>query len=238
MGETILLPEDSIKKCVEFARLSVKRNAQNTQDFRSHLKRNETDLIADSAEGKLAELSFIEFALQRAGIEFIPDFRVYDNQLVTDYGNDFHELMLNEKMWPCPVKIDIKASRQYAQWLLIENPKFISDIFIIVRVLIPEDAESNLDWTEKKSVTTIIDGFAHRTDFIDETSKEFKHQFKQGERLFDPRPGKNNRHIGPKLKAPLNFGLPIRSIRNSNDQWSKLFKWIKGQLTLDSLPSI
>ncbi len=257
MGKVVNLPQSSIKRSVDFAHKIVGTNAQSKRDFQSKLERSEIDAIADTVKGKLAELGFAEFAKWSAGLIINPDFEIYSDTLQIDFGQDVDEVMIGGKNARCRSKIDVKATRSSSQWLLVEQGKFWSDAYVLVKVLVPSDAEKNLKWLGSKSITATIEGFAYHFDLIDQKTKSPWFKFKQGTQLFstkvlDNLPTKTFwdahtlrdwlrkmnkeekiRSIGPWLKAKWNYGLPIKWLRNSDDEWNSFFQWIE-KSTIDA----
>lgn len=138
------------------------------------------------------------------------------------------------------ITIDIKATRIYSQYLLVEKQRLTSDVYVMVRVDMPRDLES---WSVDKLRTycdqeTLIAGeicgYARREDFWDGSADRPYVAFARGQRLI--RADFYNRipdaewtpeclrarmterpqdvvRVGPELKAAMNYALPLRRLR-------------------------
>lgn len=249
--ETIFrLKPDEIKQAFEFARNIHYQKAQSQRDFGSSLQRQEQDFIADTAEGKLSELIFAKFAEKFVGIEISPDFDIYSDPMWIDYGQDADCIILNGQKVRNRNRFDIKATRRYSKWLLVESHKFWADAYILIKIDLPHDIEQNLKGFEANNIAGEVAGFVYHFDLIDPQSKKPWFLFLQGKNLFDPavlgrikisdrwtpdtlrtqlellyRAGKINL-IDVKLKSPKNYGFPIFWLRNSPEDWADFFNWM------------
>ncbi len=249
----ITLSPEQCEKAIQFGEEIIMKNAQSPKDFGSRHIRDYSDNVADIIEGKIAEIGFAQFYELKTNNRIILDFNVYPGSLTIDYGQDFDKLVINSKVYFVKNRIDIKATKIYSKWLLVESHKFWSDAYILVKVDIPNDSESNRNklysWIKNHGVRITISGFAYYFDLIDNITKKPFIEFSQNERLFKPDKLSNIAHwspdsikefisenphdfppIGPILKAPKNFGIPISKLRNSDKDWAIFFSWVHASL--------
>ena len=243
-------PED-LKHAFNFARTICAEDNQSGIDFGNlSFPRKMWDRIADCFEGKVAELAFQQFAKRTWGLDLYVDFEIYEGQHSHDFGDDVVLLHQNKRIKTAS-KVDIKATRPGSQWLLVEAHKFWSHVYLAVRVKLPTDIETNPKHMQallEKPVACDLIGFAERAAIADEsgaTPVPF-FPFRAGERLFANRfldrvrnehrsnrryinaclRNEGPRRIGPQLRAPLNYGLPL--IWLSQD-WDRLKREITGE---------
>lgn len=252
---TVWLEPADVRRALTFAWKICKGDNQVETDFgRSDLPRQLVDRVADTAEGKMAELAFARFIEQHGHFSIGLDFKIYLSKLAIDYGQDIDEVIGNGMRHPCRSRVDVKATRAYSKWLLVEQHKFWADAYIIVKVDLPHDIESSVNGLKQladSKVKAEIAGFAYHFDLIDPATKEPWFLFRKGDRLFDPKilatlkPEdrtnaktlsqcllglKNNssvRYLGEALKAQENFGIPMSELRKSDSEWMSLFSWIR-----------
>jgi len=219
--------------------------AQTLNDFgRAELPRNTTDFIADTVVGKSAEVLFRHFAYQ-FGITLDVDFNIYDDQHVTDNGQDVPLVELSHRgfpgWWANNIKIDVKATAKISKWLLVEERKFISNAYVLIRMDIPNNWE-NLE-IDLNGMSGEISGFAWWTDILDLVDNLPWFPFSEGQSLFHADALekdnfetalelheylRNNpqRNMNMTLRSKSNLGLPIHWLRNSEDAWKDLFNTI------------
>lgn len=244
-----------IERCFSFSRTILGREAQSSRDFGSTL-RDVVDATADTVEGKLAELVFQRFLRRSFSVEIEVDFEIYPSQRAVDFGQDAEKVNRAGRPMLNPCRVDIKATRAYSKWLLVEGHKFWADAYVSVALDLPRDFEKAPDRIEKtEHVEAEVRGFAYYFDLIDPNTKEPWFLFKRGDILFDPsglpqkvleragaRPalwkseisrliqeGKL-RTIGGPLKAERNYGLPLSWLRTTEADWQGLIKMCTGSL--------
>jgi len=115
----IKLDKEEIQRCIDFAEASWQLKNQSQKHF-GGLKRTKNQFMADQIEGKLAEIIFFKFLKQKE-IEIELDFNQYEGELNIDSG-DF-TIKKSKERYEIPV--DIKGTSSFAQWLLVEEYKFI-----------------------------------------------------------------------------------------------------------------
>lgn len=113
---------EDIIKCIDFAEQAWNKKSQSSRNF-GGIERTINQFMADQIEGKLSEVLFRNF-LKEKGIDVTLDFEHYLDMMTTDDG-DFNFQGLTSK-------VDIKGSSSRAQWLLVEDYKFNSDVFVMV----------------------------------------------------------------------------------------------------------
>ena len=45
-------------------------------------------------------------------------------------------------------QVDIKATRDYSKWLLVESHKFWSDAYVLVKMTLPRDFEEDISYID------------------------------------------------------------------------------------------
>lgn len=128
----ILLEKNDINICYEFA---VKAWGNQSQKHFGGTPRTKKQFIADQIEGKMAELVLMKFLAEK-GLNINLDFQHYEGEHNTDNG----DFMIAFQDRLIETKVDIKGSSNFAQWLLVEDYKFIdprtkqrkSDAFVMV----------------------------------------------------------------------------------------------------------
>lgn len=254
MKTTYPLYPHEIKQARDFAEAMRRRMAQSPRDFGTTSNRGATDFIADTAEGKLAELVFAKFIREFAWFDIGLDFGIYDNPSWSDYGQDIDTLELCGETFMSRSRVDIKATRWRSQWLLVERHKFWADAYIMVRLDLPPNLESDLTGLDKKVLTGNVTGFAYYFDFVDAETKRPWFPFRQGESLFNPsilrridknpncspqrlaqwlsekRASRELKLLNVKLKARENYGLPIRWLRREPRDWNQFSQWLHSSI--------
>jgi hypothetical protein len=146
-----------------------KESQKSSSDFGSINvgKRVLTDKTSDTMTGKLAEYAFMKFCRQN-GLDINIDFEITNGKLNIDDGQDISEV--NGK--PNIIKSDIKGSKNYSQWLMVESHKIskhliCADLYILVKLNLPSGVEKDLSLCKKECIETEFAGFALKTDFFD-----------------------------------------------------------------------
>ena len=220
----------AVRWCHSFAKKMTERGAISARDFGSGAVRNATDSLADMVEGKVAELAFAQMVAANTGIRPEVNFNIYETPLVTDTGTDLPQVRVRNECLALRGSIDVKSTRSRSHWLLVDHFRFHSDVFVVVKAMMPDDIEKSEEhWPDlfRLGVRCKVVGFAYRHDFLDAQTGMPRYLFKAGERLFNPNTGDL---IGPKLKSRLNYGMPINDLRQTPDEWFELFRWIRSSV--------
>jgi hypothetical protein len=242
--------KDEIEKAYEFALAINARGAQSKKDFGT-AARGQTDSVADTFEGKIAEIIFSKFAKSLKTLEIAGDFEIYPGELQIDFGQDIDLFAHANHEYRNRAKIDIKASRSYSQWLLVEGHKFWADAYIFVKIDLPGNIESNPNAIpDLRKIIGEAAGFAYQFDLVDPRSKSPWFLFRQGDKLFSPKilneidrkslaspdelqkwilaQDQNNKlkYSEVSLKSKVNYGLPAAWLRNTEAEWKNLLRWI------------
>ena len=242
-------PEES-NSAINFGYEILQKKAQSSKDFGSGITRGHDDNLVDVVEGKIAEVAFSKHFKEVTGHTIEVDYKIYPGLLEIDYGQDLDVVSASDSanhFIRC--KVDIKATRKYSKWLLVEGHKFWADAYVLIKVDVPSDSEKNLsaflDHVKTNNVNAQICGFAYHFDLVHNESKRPFILFNQNESLVrtenfskisDWTPDgiqtyiKNNKaefaEMPVKLKSPKNFGLPIEKLRSSSSEWKSFFDWI------------
>lgn len=244
------------RRAFTFAEDIASKQAQSKRDFGSEKVRGRADFIADTVEGKLAEEGFASFLLQNYGIQSKVDYDIYADKTETDYGNDLQEIMTGGKNRIALFKVDIKSTRPYAQWMLVERHKFIANVFVMVSISgMKDDWEKDPYASKNCKLWATVVGFAYYTDFIDIESRKPWFLFKQGDPLIREKDVRavithlqerikvtpftvkrrlqvhiSKGKIKPmnvKLKSPINYAIPKAWLRNEKDDWDIFIEMIR-----------
>lgn len=257
MNRNIILDKHHIDHAIEFAK-KFWDAGKSTKDFGSQDNReSESDKLADTISGKLAEIAFSIFAKREFIIDITLDFTITDGKLEIDNGQDIR--LINNQEPAC--RADIKGSKRIAKWLLIEQHKIDesiidSDFYISVSLDIPADIEQ--DWSRFEKMPAIkaeIDGYIKKSLFFD------KHRipwfdYPRGSKLYSiqyvdyvlnclTKPytasdlksvllGKTKEfngkiHMGVPLKATKNIGFPKQYLKSTADDFRLLFDTLAGK---------
>lgn len=247
------LDRGDIEKVVLFSEAIHENKAQSPSDFGDYsISRKIADSHADNIEGKLSELVFAEFMKKNSNISIGLDFGIYSDKLLIDYGQDIDVVFYKSNKFRCRSRVDVKATRNYSKWMLVESHKFWADAYVLIKMDLPNDFEKNTSCLDRGYVNGEVAGFAYHFDIIDPASKEPWFIFSKGDCLFSPHilskypfgkdvsPAlykryldfqKQNgklRNLGGPLKAERNYGLPIKWLRNNDEEWQRFFRWISG----------
>ena len=169
----VVLNKTEIQQCVSFGKkFSTTKANKSSRDFGSKVVdlRGITDKQADTIAGKLGEYAFMKFC-GAYGLSIEIDFSVVNGYKNIDDGQDIS--LVNGHM--IQTKFDIKESKKYSQWLIVESHKIdknllLADVYISVKVDLPTNIESNLEAFNKDSITAEIAGYAFKDDFFDLTN--------------------------------------------------------------------
>lgn len=256
MDYDIALGRDDINRAIEFAKKFWDAE-KSIKDFGSNNDRSsESDKLADTISGKLAEIAFAKFTLREFNKNIELDFNITTGKLAIDNGQDI--AMMEGKI---PIlKTDIKGSKKYARWLLIEQHKIdsnliIADFYVSVSLNLPEDIEKNWQIFEtKNTINTKIDGYIKKNKFFSPSGQPW-FEYHQNERLYSiqyiddivqrwksnqksPELGimlakeendyMGNTRMGGPLKAKKNIGFPKKHLKSSKEEFDHLFSCLSG----------
>jgi hypothetical protein len=179
----IVLSQNEIQKCKSFAEKFASAKAEKSGlDFGSitHMSRDLVDKTADTMTGKLTEVAFSRFCKLK-GFEIEIDFDIYEGRLNIDNGQDIVSFQGKKNN----IKCDIKGAKHIAQWLLVEqhkiNEKLIySDLYIFVKLTLPQGVEKNLNLFNQNKIESEIVGYAFKEDFFDSENTPWFH-YKEGQ---------------------------------------------------------
>ena len=133
----------------------------------SELQRGDIDKIADVAEGKIGELVFKKFC-DSHNVEIGLDFKITPGKHAIDFGQDVEGVKINGEVQILIPRIDIKTSRSYSNWLLLEDHKLWASIIVFVTVNLPKNTEQNLDAFFSQPISGEFRGFIYWFDLFDE----------------------------------------------------------------------
>ena len=177
-SRNITLNKEDIQKCRSFAEKFASFEAEKSDlDFGSitNMSRDLIDKTADIMTGKLAEVAFNKFC-ELSEFKIGIDFDIYKGRLNIDNGQDITSFQGKANK----IKCDIKGTKHFAQWLLVEEHKIneeliFSDIYIFVKLILPQGVEKNLNLFNKKKIDSSIVGYAFKEDFFDRNNKPWFH---------------------------------------------------------------
>lgn len=250
MKQNITLEKDHINSAIGFAKAFWEAEKSARDHGSGNYRESESDKLADTISGKLAEIAFSIFAKREFGISIELDFSITEGKLAIDNGQDI--AMINGKI--PSLKTDIKGSKNYAKWLLIEQHKvdenlIIADYYVSVSLNLPKDIEMNWHFFEiQNEIKANIDGYLHKNKFFSPSGKPW-FKYYQGERLYSieyieyavnrwkPVRKKielstmlSEEHIftgytrmGGPLKAKHNIGYPKKYLKSTADDFRLLF---------------
>ena len=246
-----VLGAEDVAKARDFAAGMWRMSAQSPRDFgRTDVIRGSADFQADTFEGKLAEIAVSKFVFAARGWLLAPEFGVYDNQHWIDHGQDLGTLKIGRVVRQIRSRIDIKATRSSSQWLLVEQHKFWSDAYILVKIDLPSDLESRGMEISGSKVRCTISGFAYYFDLVDMKCLQPRFEFKKGSRLFGTK-ALGRMGIGRTWGASMireeaaayeargdllpigvpmktdNYGLPATWLRTGQADWDSFFDWLE-----------
>ena len=191
---------DDIKSCLDFAeKFSNKGMDKSSKDFGSVSNRKINDMKADTFEGKIAEVAFkkfLEINSIKVGdpLKIDVDFGIESGYMSIDDGQDIKAISYRGLIFSPKVKYDVKSTRMYSKWLLVESHKrdeklIDPDVYVLVKVDLPRDLESNFDHAvneilKKGMCKCEISGYAMKKDFYGDDGRPI-FIFNRNERLMD-----------------------------------------------------
>lgn len=256
MNQNIVLNKNYTDMVIEFAK-KFWGAGKSSRDFGSEDDRkSESDKLADTISGKLAEIAFSLFAKREFSIDIELDFDITEGKLEIDNGQDIK--LIDSKEPSC--RADIKGSKKIARWLLVEQHKICdliidSDFYISVSLDLPPDIEE--DWNkfmQMKAISARVDGYIKKRLFFDKHSIPW-FDYIRGSRLYSVsyveyilnsmvRPflandlknsllGKTKEfngkiYMGGSLKATRNIGMPKQYLKSEKNDFEALFGILAG----------
>lgn len=180
------------------------------------------------------------------------DYDIYPDERQIDFGQDLETLLSTQGEVTPRCRVDIKASKSYSKWLMVEGHKFWSDAYILIKINLTYDViNALLESRYTASISGEVSGFAYYFDLVDPKTKSPWFLFRNGEHFFDPATlvhlpkglidspkdlekwleerAKNNliKKLNVSQISKINYGFPADWLRNSNDEWESFFEWIK-----------
>lgn len=256
MNQNIVLNKNHIDTAIEFAK-KFWDAGKSSRDFGSEdVRKSESDKLADTISGKLAEIAFSLFAKREFDIDIKLDFEIMEGKLEIDNGQDIK--LIDDQEPFC--RADIKGSKKIARWLLVEQHKISdliidSDFYISVSLDLPTDIEE--DWNKFVQMNTIaaqIDGYIKKRLFFDKHGIPW-FDYIRGNRLYSisyveyvidrmARPFFANDlkssllketkefdgkiYMGGPLKATRNIGMPKQYLKSEKNDFEVLFSILSG----------
>jgi hypothetical protein len=181
-----------IQECYDFAVTAWNNRSQSQRQFGTQETRSRNSFIADQISGKLAEYVFkhtMENAFDNVSVRL--NFIHYWDPLHTDEG----DVEIYRDKTPLPLRIDIKGSSHFAQWLLVEQHKYrdlqsgapLSDMFVMVKFAynVPDNRSLRHNpeqILEFKEIHGEVVGWANHSDFISEMDHEEWFTYHRGDR--------------------------------------------------------
>jgi len=241
------LTREEVRMCYDFAVQAVDGNYQQGNHFGvGNALRVNNESIADKILGKMGEYIFKK-TLEKMynNVQVNLNFNHLEGHDNLDDGDA--EIFVDGVLQEAQYKIDVKSSSFKAQWLLVENSKFEENtIYAFVKFTgnVPEnkklrqDPESILDI----EVSGEVFGWATSDDFRSLVNGEICFVYRQGDspyrnvyipdnfRDFTPEQildhiqenyqndrSNSNLHLGISLDALVNYGLPIKALRDNTN---------------------
>lgn len=221
------------------------KKAQTINDFgRSELPRDITDQIADMIVGKSAEFIFRAFAYQ-FGITVGIDLNIYPDEYITDGGQDIPYVELTHRGWKGwyanNIKVDVKSTSNLSKWLLVEQRKFDSNAYVLVKMDVPAGWEKTGVQVDRLSGE--VAGYAWYTDLLNpeenkpwfhfnagdslfHADKIYKEEFSYPTELENYLETFNVRFMNMRLRSKSTYGLPVHWLRDTQVDWEQLFNTI------------
>lgn len=233
-----------VSECLDFA-LNVQ---QSRRQFGSTLDRRPEDVVADTLEGKIAEIVAQQF-LRQFGINIILDFALYDRNQ-TDEGQDIWAVHVDSTYYASGFRLDIKATGFGSRWLLLEEHKFHhfhASGYLLIKLknfISHSSLRKDPQQARGKGCCGVVAGWTYSSEFFDRNGVPW-FEFTQGEILFDPSTlGHRSKYADAtelqqavaqarrngsltglvRLDAPRNYGLPIFWLRQD---WDTLAREIR-----------
>lgn len=176
----VTLSGEDIDKCLDFAEKAFSKGTQSQRNFGGR-QRSKNEFLADQVEGKLAEIA-AEKRLRLLGHDVKLDFSHYGTPKKVDSG----DLYVDGNN----VRIDVKGTSVISRWLLVEDYKADSDIYILVQFSIwfPGNRKLREDpyQLKGKKLQARIAGWALKEDFDDSDTGEPLIVLRRNQRIPNP----------------------------------------------------
>ncbi len=151
MNQDFTIESKTVLECLGFACHAFSNSTQVKTDF-GDKERKPLKYVTDMVEGKVAEFAIKKFFCQQYCINVHVDMEHYYNVHDTDSGNDLKKIEIDNVLYQCSFKVDVKGSKHNSQWLLVERSKwdlYKSDAYIMVSVKLPKVSADTLAYGEK-----------------------------------------------------------------------------------------
>lgn len=245
----ITVDKSEVAECLKFAVDFVcPTYSKSRLDFgNSSIPRNDVDRIADCAVGKIGELAFKKLCISN-GLSIELDFKLNAGRHAIDFGQDIETVEVDGEMKPLLPLVDIKTTKNYGSWLLLEEHKFWASVVVLMSVKVPGNIESDLT-PFNNDISCEFKGYAFFSDFFDPTGNPW-FDFFENSHLVSPKAvaymyesainkygtitskkqlldfsGACKEKFGDdffikstKLKCPHQIGLPVSFLRKSNNE--------------------
>jgi len=219
----VKVPDIQVLACANFAAAV----QQSRKQFGSADRRQHEQQILDTFEGKVAECA-LAMAAKMCGYTIGLDFKLYAEG-ETDDGNDITTIARGTDVRVPRHRVDVKAVGSSSHWLLVEAHKYgkgWADYYVLARHQFSRDALRHMVIVSRAltDIPVEIVGVASRAAFVAPDGKPFVslmrgsrlrvvpehhkqcpdglHAVRQFRREWD-----EWREMGPRLDAPLNYGL-------------------------------
>jgi len=254
----ITVDKEDVADCLKFAvEFVCPAYSKSGLDFgNSSIPRSDVDRIADCAVGKIGELAFKKLCISN-GFNIDVDFILNVGRHAIDFGQDVEAVEVDGEMKPLLPLVDIKTTKNYGSWLLLEEHKFWASVVVLMTVEVPRNIESDLTPFNKK-ILCKFKGYAFFADFFDPTGKPW-FDFYENSKLISPKAvtymyesaikkfgsitskkqlldvcgacmekfGNDFFVKSTKLKCPHQIGLPLSFLRKSNSDLQILIELLR-----------
>jgi hypothetical protein len=252
MITTFNISNQDILACYNYAVDIRDKHGFSVKDFKT-VDRTPQQIINNTVEGKLSELVFSMFCDQFDTIKPVPDFRVFGNPLQSDFGQDMPKFTngSNDYQYMNRIKIDIKATRSFSHWLLVESGSFKSNVYVLVKLGYDnETKDPEYFKKENANISGEVAGFVHSYDIIEMEKRQAWFVFNQNDMYYDTKVLEKLKVNGTPMtpdylrewlkeeqkdphfpwnrnsrqKAGCNFAFPDVWLRKTEQEWGFLFR--------------
>lgn len=226
-----------VDKCWKFAETAWEAESQSQRQFGRTVKRTREEFLADQVEGKLAEIA-MQKLLAQLGLKIGLDFTHYLSPGDIDDGDIAWIEVDGNRVKPTK-RLDVKGTGASSKWLLVEEYKYISDLYLLMKIVdMPEKsvARANPECLRGRVFHAEPAGWAAKGDFLCPQSGRFWFLYQSGEKLINPdclpkAPPESKialrrylqtvemQTMNVELAAEINYGLPVSWLCRD---WEKL----------------
>lgn len=251
----ITIGHRDIDRCRKFAECFINAGKSASDFGNSRLQRNSVDKFADVFGGKIGECAFSAIC-RKKGIDIGIDYSITHGAQGNDNGQDITHINGIPPKKKYDVKSTRLSSKWFLVESHKASERIIkSDVYISIKSDLPSGLESDLSLMPMSEVECWLVGFIYYADLFDKSGGPW-FWFKRGERLLNPgfvkycfdwaehKYGKivnrsqlaefakgynGDRYIGPPMKAPMNYGMPMSRLRKAPELFNLL---LPKQMTL------